>query len=608
MNESTDPTLHERLADLEAQVAALHDQVERLNHRLDAARPAAASAQPVEAPASEPGPEAVRPAPSASKQTRREAAPRVRSVLKSEDWLNKLGIALLLFGLAFLFKLGIDRGWLTPTVRIAFGLVLGVFLLGAGLRLRPRRTRLGQVLLGGGIATFYVTLFAAYQFYGLFSYPVAFGGMAVATFIGFGLAVRQHDAVLSVIATVGGLGTPFLLYTGEGNIPGLVFYTCVILSSAAGIYLYKGWRSLLWTSVCGGWLVLLVPWFDLIFNASGGPLPDRGAVQAGVVFGWLAFGVLPVVREVWHHQEPERWTMPPSFFKKLDVLEYPASLLTVVTPLVTLGLSRSLWHFSDVLWGLILVGAVALYAVAYLQLHQGGLLRLASAHGMAAAILLAISWFELFGESSMTLLALTLEVGALHVLARSLGDRVLRFTGHVGFVMIAWWMAYRLLDLGGSVPVLVNGRALMDLAVLAIVFGAAWTLRGTQVFIAYALSAYVGLMAWFWRDLVAVPSGEAYVSIAWGLSALLLLALGWRSDVDWVRNTGLATLLVVVAKLFVVDLARLDAVWRILLFLGFGGLLLLLSYFFPKLWKPEKEAVKEDAAEESATMSSSPPA
>ena len=42
---------------------------------------------------------------------------------------------------------------------------------------------------------------------------------------------------------------------------------------------------------------------------------------------------------------------------------------------------------------------------------------------------------------------------------------------------------------------------------------------------------------------------------------------------------GLGTLGLVAAKLLLVDMAELEAVWRILLFLGFGGGFLLLSYF-----------------------------
>jgi uncharacterized membrane protein len=48
---------------------------------------------------------------------------------------------------------------------------------------------------------------------------------------------------------------------------------------------------------------------------------------------------------------------------------------------------------------------------------------------------------------------------------------------------------------------------------------------------------------------------------------------------------GMGTLLLVVAKLLLVDLINLDAVWRILLFLGFGGVFLILSYYLQALWR-----------------------
>lgn len=67
---------------------------------------------------------------------------------RSEDWLNYVGIGLLLFGLSFLFKYFVDRGWLVPVVRVGFGALLGTVLLVGGLRIYESRHRLRRVLLG----------------------------------------------------------------------------------------------------------------------------------------------------------------------------------------------------------------------------------------------------------------------------------------------------------------------------------------------------------------------------------------------------------------------------------------------------------------------------
>ncbi|MFQ5607470.1 MAG: DUF2339 domain-containing protein, partial [Candidatus Zixiibacteriota bacterium] len=73
----------------------------------------------------------------------------IEKFLKSEFLLNKLGIGLLLFGVVFLFKYSIDQGWITPAVRVACGLALGVALLGFGSKLYSRRHHFSLVLLGG---------------------------------------------------------------------------------------------------------------------------------------------------------------------------------------------------------------------------------------------------------------------------------------------------------------------------------------------------------------------------------------------------------------------------------------------------------------------------
>jgi uncharacterized membrane protein len=48
----------------------------------------------------------------------------------------------------------------------------------------------------------------------------------------------------------------------------------------------------------------------------------------------------------------------------------------------------------------------------------------------------------------------------------------------------------------------------------------------------------------------------------------------------------MAMLFLVAGKLFLVDLAEVEALWRVLLFVGFGVLFLSLSYYLQALWRP----------------------
>ena len=64
---------------------------------------------------------------------------------------------------------------------------------------------------------------------------------------------------------------------------------------------------------------------------------------------------------------------------------------------------------------------------------------------------------------------------------------------------------------------------------------------------------------------------------------IVLFAAGTRGQVF--RLAGMITVVVVVAKLLLFDLSRLDQLVRVGIFACFGGVLLLVSYFFPSLWR-----------------------
>jgi uncharacterized membrane protein len=96
-----------------------------------------------------------------------------------------------------------------------------------------------------------------------------------------------------------------------------------------------------------------------------------------------------------------------------------------------------------------------------------------------------------------------------------------------------------------------------------------------------------------WRELSVLPDGDAYVTVAWGLYTIVLLVTGLLLAQSRLVIVGMGTLLLVVAKLLLVDLISLDAVWRILLFLGFGGIFLVLSYYLQALWRANDKRVPE---------------
>jgi len=648
--------------------------------------------------------------------SRPETPPVSERVWNYETWFNRIGIGLLLFGLVFLFKYSIDRGWLTPAVRVGFGLALGAGLLFTGLRLKAERRHFAQFLLGGAIATFYITGFAAFQLYDLVPYLSAFAFMVAVTILAFSISLRQNEPVLSLIGAIGGLATPFLLYTSKGSLPGLVGYTCLILAGTSVIYLLRGWRSLLWVSVIGGWAVFIIGYSKGLPSVPGAaPLSDLWSLQSGILFGWIAFWALPVMREALQVMDSKRWISSLPGFQNPALNELgqliqrsTAHVLTVSMPLAVLLFSRLIWTLSDATWGWITMGGIFLYGLVSWRLSRWeGLKNLAYTHALMALTLLTIALFLLL-EGNVLFFVLAVEAGLLHLVSHRLSDRGTAISAHILFVMLVYWLAirqissfgeltgnagkeiiygqalanfavivialgiskvlkspvavelYRLIPLlfltgefyllfEGNVLILVftaeavalhlvswwlnnrslaiyghilfglialllalrltanlqfifapkgmailNWQAATDLAIIAAGLGLSMMFRSKEAAQSYRLAAHLAVLGWFLRELSALPNGQAYVTSVWGIYAVALLVLGLRINSSDLRNVAVGTLFLVVGKLFLVDLAKLEAIWRVLLFLGFGGLFLVLSYYFQSLWKKGTEPPKSE--------------
>jgi uncharacterized membrane protein len=643
----------------------------------------------------------------------------------AEWWLNKIGIGLLLFGVAFLFKFAVDQNWITPAVRVGIGLALGVGLLVVGLRVYEDRRSFSQVLLGGGIGTLYITGYAADVLYDLVPYAFAFAFMAAVTVVAFALALRQDEAVLSLIGTAGGLATPFVLYAGSASLGGLVLYTCTILTGTTAVYLYKGWRTLLLVAFAGVWTVFFLGYASVVSTGLAN-LADLRSLQAGVLFAWLVLWLVSVGREVLRSRAPSRWPLPEPgviarrlFGENLPQGRALVGVISVVAPLLALAFTQGIWGLEQRPLGWVAIGLAAAYALVAI-----GLRRAERGGGMSyvqalVALLLGTLALVLILEGDARFVALGAEAAVLHLVARRFSDRVVSWAAHALFGGIALWLGGRLafgaleatFGFGTRPPAFLNVQAFADLSAIVLAFtvsgvvaprsagrvyrivahaavlglilreflslpngaslalvswavyaaglhllsrrlpawgttagaDAAWIviglwlgsrlateigpygspetavldLRGicnlvvialavVSAFLegregvarraAYLLTAHVAILAWLWSELSPLPSGDAYVTIAWGLYAAGLLVAGLRLDHTHIIRVGMATLFLVVAKLFLVDLAEVEAVWRILLFLGFGSLFLVLSYYLQAVWRPGADSARRNGS------------
>jgi uncharacterized membrane protein len=508
-----------------------------------------------------------------------------KEVSQGEFWLNKIGITLLLLGLGFLFKYSVDQNWLTPLVRVSSGLVLAIGLIGFGMRLPQSKRVLNQVLMGGGIAAFYITGYVAFQLYHLVPHYLAFSFMVGVTLLSYLLALYQNESPLALVAVIGGLATPFILNTGSGNIPGLIIYTCVVLTGSMAIYYFRPWRSLLWSSWAGGWLVMGIALNQLP------PLKPESisyfwSVQAGIVFTWVLFWIVPIVQKTgqWKPSIAGGRPQPKTVFESL-VQDHNLHITfqMVFAALFSFFISKFLWDLTDMQWGSIVLGANSIfYLVAFSAWWWKKSHESVALHALVGTLLLTIALFYLL-DSHLLFFAYGVEATVLHYLSHRTREPVINFAASWLFVGIGFLFVTRLVEGIEGDPIF-NLQAITDLAVISLAVYSSTRLDLKQVSKIYVLVAYLGLLAWFLRELGGLPDGNGLVSIAWGLIGSILLWVGLRRSQLDIFKAGFATLVLVAIKLLIVDLANLNVIWRILVFMGFGGAFLFLSYWVKDLW------------------------
>jgi uncharacterized membrane protein len=464
-----------------------------------------------------------------------------------------------ILAMAFLLKLSFDRGWITPAVRLAGGFATGGVLLVLGLRLERTRRRLAQILLGGSIAIFYLVGFAGFQLYELLPFPVALALMSSTTVLAIVLSEPQDSPLLAVIGVSGGLATPFLLETGSGNVAGLSFYAALVLLGAGAVQLHRGWASVLGTAALGGAIVLALA-------ASGAA--GRVVVAPSVALAVYALVCVasPLARPLLRPDAPPR--RRPGW--DLWMIRLATTFGTAVTiSLLAVVLSLSARETGGLLLLVGLAAAAASHRARGVRLTEWPAAEL-------AALSLAFGLWLVVGDPR-AMLPVAAEAAVLLALAARGAPGSLRPLAHAlsAAVMIAFLVQAGDAPLDGFLGL--RAGATIRLGVLAMLIVDA-TLAGDDAAPLYRAAAYVGLLVWFLSELGPRANGAALVSIAWALQGAVALVVSIRSRSQTLQLAGLATLGLVAGKLLLVDLARLDAVWRILLFFGFGVALLGLAW------------------------------
>ncbi|MBU2713205.1 DUF2339 domain-containing protein [Zooshikella harenae] len=156
----------------------------------------------------------------------------------------RVGVIVLLFGVAFLLKYVAEQDLISIELRLLAVCALGVGLLAFGWKLRHTRRLYSLIVQGGGIGIVYLTLFAAFSYYQLLSSFITFVLMLSLIGITAYLAILQDARSMAILALVAGFLAPVLISTGQGNYIHLFSFYLLLNIGIALIAWFKAWRLL----------------------------------------------------------------------------------------------------------------------------------------------------------------------------------------------------------------------------------------------------------------------------------------------------------------------------------------------------------------------------
>ena len=185
-------------------------------------------------------------------------APKVKSNIEKfigENLINKIGILITIIGVVIGAKYSIENNLISPLTRIILGYLVGLGLLGFGIRLKSKYLHYSAVLVSGALAILYFITFAAYDLYQLITQLLAFGIMLVFTAFGVVTALHYNKQIIAHIGLVGAYAVPYLLSDGSGAVFVLFTYIAIINLGILIIAFKKYWKPLYYSAFGFTWLI-----------------------------------------------------------------------------------------------------------------------------------------------------------------------------------------------------------------------------------------------------------------------------------------------------------------------------------------------------------------
>ncbi len=493
----------------------------------------------------------------------------------------KIAIIAFILGIGLFLKYSIDRDWIPMWMRIFTGVMVGVGMLSGGIKMINNRHKLfSEVLFGGGIAVLYLSIYTAFALATtpLIGVGMAFVLMVAITLLAGILSVRFDAKSTAIFGLIGGFSTPFLLGAGGEYYVGVLSYMLLLNLGILYISIHKNWSMLSWMAFgITSFTQLSVVWeterdFYALF------------ILYALFFG--IYSIVPFIKDIKERKETLSQSSVTLFWVNSMVV-----ILSFLSLFKQYGIDYTYYFTVTVP----LAGYLLIYA-SFLRKENLLLQDLFYILLAQAIMLLLVTPLFLFDGTYLTSI-LALESLMLMWISIKSDEKAYGVFSLLGFG--ATGVHYLFFDMmhnyaSMEITLYIDTLAISSLFVIGSFYMGYRLLKESKLDKEYQLSPIMlGVLVWFLFLFLNIevyqiiklssPFGaKIAITLLWVIFGIAMFVYGRVENIETSKTIGITLIFIAILKAFVFDLANLDAIYRIVLFLLLGILLFALSYFYQK--------------------------
>ncbi|MED0966814.1 DUF2339 domain-containing protein [Bacillus paramycoides] len=474
-----------------------------------------------------------------------------------QTWLPRIFVGIMLLGVIWLFKAGVDAGLLTPAIRIVFGIALSIGLYYVGdIQIKRERQALGLVLAGGSITGIVLTTFAAHYLYEFIPASIAFICNIIWVILGIYLAKRYRSEYLAIFVAVGAFFVPFLLNSTTPNTYVFFSYETILTISLLWYALRNRYKYLYMISYVVAAIVLFV--FFAVMSILVGNLQ----VQLTVVYGIIHLLLF------WH-----------TFTERNFIQEPRLAIFSTNAVFFILAISK-IPEFTT--WGLVISAFVhtAMFVLEYRKNRYSVFTNLLFGFAMGSFSLAILYEYSLVNAAIVLLLQGFLGVATSIKVKQNMKLYISATIYAIGMIQTIFSPFDQFISAGFVAHIIL---------IVTFYYG---MIKAKHMLASFG--KYIYSIALYWLMVIVFITitriGEVlstdgsiisvYVSLLWMVYALFAVWFGRNRHMNEILYAGLVVLVVTVGKLFLLDLPEVSMMIRAVLFLIVGSIGIVISRMF----------------------------